>query len=139
MIIRRIYDPELIREVARLDWDNIAADNQSNFDEFLPDVNADRFFGGFVAGEIVGIVMLKDKDEHTAAHIITVPEKKAYAYILAKRALNHAKMPVQTEIPDNYLNVIKFAEYLGFKEIGRRKEGWVKNGIAGDLIIMRLR
>lgn len=138
MIVRRVLDKKLIKDVAGLDWDNITSDADPDFDQFDPDIDGVEYYGGFVGGSVVGVVALRDYAEYTACHIITVPDKRWHALQLAKRALKHAKLPVQTNIPETHENVIRFAEHLGFIKAQTQQGAWVKNGSKYDLYIMRL-
>ncbi len=124
-------------------YDLINDDNSPDVENCNIPLTSDiEYIGGFVEGDIIGIMIYHTTNKGVELHIQVLPEyRKEYAREFARMALKFGEAKnayIYSEIPICYPNVISFAKEFGFTESGSIKDNYVKNGIKHDVIIMRM-
>lgn len=137
MIIKPVVNPDEIKYVVGSDYDAITSDEDPALEDYHPSLDVWDYMGGYVDGDIVGIIASKSVDEGTVCHIMTIPSQRQYAGILARKFLKGCNGHVFTIIPETHQHVIRFAEKFGFQQVATNTGAWVKNGLKYNAIVMR--
>lgn len=136
MIIKAVNDPDEIKTLIAMDYDAITSDNDPQIEEYSPSFDGVDYVGGYVNGELVGIMAFKQSSGVSWCHIMTSPNHRVHAGRFARRAIAD-RGPLKTSIPASHENVIRFAEKFGFICVATERNAWVKNGTESDIIVMR--
>lgn len=117
-------------------------DNSGSAEDFEPPMDV-LYVAGYVNGDTIGIMIYHEVTGGLKCHIQVLPEyRKRYAREFARMALNFGEAKnaiIYSEIPVCYPNVISFAKEFGFNETGSIKGDYIKNGIAHDVIKLRMK
>lgn len=110
-------------------------------EEFEPPMTA-RYVGGYVDGEIMGIMIYHPYKDGLKCHIQVLPEfREKYAKAFGRIALNFGEAKnaiIYADIATCFSNVIAFAQWLGFEKTGSIKNDYTRDGQCFDVITMRL-
>lgn len=121
-------------------FDSISCDDTPCAKHFLAPINKDyRYIVGIEDGEIIGLMVYHKYRDGEECHIQVLPEHRIkYAKDFAEQALEfQSTQNLYAEIPDNYQNVLKFAESFGFTVINKEDQGYKKNGESHLINILR--
>lgn len=138
MIVTRTDDPAVVLEALADDYDRMSQDGDPSIGDITPDMEAATYFAGHHNGELVGVVMFKEKDDSLWCHISTIKKMRGHARELASGALSRMSGPFLTAIPLSHRSTLRFAESLGFELVGVDRDGWTKNGVKYNLYKLRL-
>lgn len=88
------------------------------------------YIGGYLKGEIIALMVYYVREKYTTCHVHVLKAHRARLSVKFGREslLLRPCDVLYTNIPPKYTKVIKFAEFFGFKYIGRAKDG---DGIYG--------
>jgi len=112
-------------------YDTITDDNSPNIEDFEPPINDKYLYvGGYVNGEIIGLMVYHEYLDGNECHVQVLPEhRKEHAKEFGEQSLKfRGTQPLYAEIPDLYKNVLDFALLNNFKVIKRIDAGFIKNG-----------
>lgn len=141
-----VYETRDVREIKavlchRDIYPCISQDGNPTATEFEPPMNV-RYVGGYVDGEIMGIMIYHPYKDGLKCHIQVLPEfREKYAKEFGRIALNFGEAKnaiIYADIATCFENVITFAEGLGFEKTGRIRDNYVRGGQSFDAITMRL-
>lgn len=121
-------------------FDSISSDDTPCSKHFLAPINKDyRYIIGIDGGEIIGLMVYHTYKDGEECHIQVLPKHRVkHAKAFAEQALEfQSTQKLYAEIPDNYQNVLKFAESFGFKVINKEDQGYTKNGESHLINILR--
>ena len=133
MIVARIDNVDDIKAVLCNPhiYDTITDDNSPNIEYFEPPINDKYLYvGGYVNGEIIGLMVYHKYLDGNECHVQVLPEhRKEHAKEFGEQSLKfRGTQPLYAEIPDLYKNVLDFALLNNFKVIKRIDAGFIKNG-----------
>jgi RimJ/RimL family protein N-acetyltransferase len=135
-IIAVIKHPEI--------WGRVSSDKTVSVENWAID-RTGLYLGGYVDGEVIAIMVFHEvEDEVSQCHIHVLPEKrKDYAREFAIGAFEwywnfSDYRRIKAEIPTLYPDVIRFAEKVGFQEVGVVPKRFVKQGNAYDMCVLSL-
>lgn len=99
-----------------------------------------KYIAGYIGDDIIGVMVYHKFKDGLKVHIQVLPEyrkehSKEFARIVAGETKNAI---IYSEVPVCYPNVIRFAEWFGFIETGRIKDGYTKNGESCDVVSYRM-
>ncbi len=93
-----------------------------------------QYFGGYVDGQLMGMIIHHDGKIHVN---ILKDFRKEYKSEFLRKALSMIdRSRIYAEIPDLYPSIIAFAKSEGFREESVIKNKFRKNGVAYDTHIM---
>lgn len=100
-----------------------------------------RYICGYVDSEVIGVCIYRKIKEGNIIHFYVLPEyRKKYAKNFAKESLKmKGKGDVFAITPLCYMPVINFALKLGFEYTGNHNKFFIKNGVAYEQAVTRLR
>lgn len=109
-----IFDPEIYERIRIKGFEP----------EELPRENA-TYIGGYLKGEIIAVMVYYKRTNYTTCHVHVLKAHRARLAVKFGREslLLRPCNVLYTNIPPQYTDVIKFAEYFGFKYVGRRYDG----------------
>ena len=146
MIVRETNDIGLIKSILCHPevYGCISCDKSMPVDEFEPPMSPEvQYVAGFVGSAIIGLMIYHDVDDKVKCHIQVLPEyRKRYAKEFARIALNFGKAKnaiIYAEIPECYPNVLRFSKAAGFFETGKIIDGYAKDSVNHNVIIVRLK
>ena len=102
------------------------------------------YIGCNLDGKLIGFFALREESKSTIdLHINIKKIYRGYARIFSRLLLDNLFRSsnvnrVETEIPDLYKDVLKFAHSMGFKKEGVKREAFLKNNNWHDKIIVGL-
>jgi len=88
-----------------------------------------RYIGGYLQGELIGVIVYYRRKKYTTCHIqVLKAHRAALAVKFGRMALKLSKTNVLfTNIPKRFTDVIRFVQYFNFKQVA----------INGDSLIFR--
>lgn len=133
MIVKETTSKEDIEKVLcdPVIYDTISGDDCPTAEEFNPPINNDYLYiGGYVNGEIIGIMVYHKYLDGQECHIQVLPKyRKEHAIKFAEQVLTFkGTLPLYAEIPDLYQNVLAFSFLNNFKVIDVKENDYIKNG-----------
>lgn len=100
-----------------------------------------QFIGGYVGGEIIGLMVYHLKNKKLMCHFMVLAEyRNKYAKELARMALNFGRAKnasIYAEIPTLFKETIFFAKSVGFKLVDTIDKARKINGKLYDLKVLR--
>jgi hypothetical protein len=121
-------------------YDTITDDSSPNIEDFEPPINDSYLYiGGYVDNKIIGLMVYHEYLDGNKCHVQVLPEyRKEHAKEFGEQSLQHCgTRPLYAEIPDLYKNVLDFALLNYFKVIERKDTGFIKNGVAHTINVLR--
>ena len=121
-------------------YETITDDNSISARYFNAPITDDYLYvGGFVKGEIVGIMVYHAYRDGNKCHVQVLPEyRNKYARLFGEQSLMfRGTQPLYAEIPSLYQNVLDFALTFGFEVIDKKISDYIKNGQNYDTYILR--
>ena len=119
----------------------ISQDGNPTAREFEPPMNV-SYIGGYIDGEIMGIMIYHPYKDGLKCHIQVLPEfRKKYAKEFGRIALNFGEAKnaiIYADIPTCYPNVLAFAKKVGFEITGSIKDDYTRDGKVFDATTLRL-
>lgn len=112
-------------------YDTISSDECPKVEDMEFPINDNyQYIGGFVDGEIIGLLVYHSYKDGRECHVQVLPEyRELYAKEFGEQALEFkGTLPLYAEIPELYKNVLAFAELNNFEIIGEHTDRYVKNG-----------
>ena len=112
-------------------YDTISDDNSPSLSEFEPPISDEYLYiGGYVDGEIIGLMVYHKYLDGNACHVQVLPKnRKEHAIKFGEQVLHfRGTLPLYAEIPDLYKNVLDFALLNDFKVIDIKENDYIKNG-----------
>jgi hypothetical protein len=134
MIARQTTDSaEIKRVMCHPDiYPRISDDTCPPADEFEPPVDRAEFIGGYLDGEIFGLMIYHRKSKGIFCHLQVLPEyRQKYTREFTRMALAiglSKNAHIYAEIPDCYPEVINLAKKYGFKPVEKVEAYRVNNG-----------
>ena len=130
MIIERSYDYPLIKQIMTEPqiWQEICGIHGDMIEEFEPVVDDYVYLIGYDKLNIVGLFIIHASKYGYQCHIQVIPERrKQYAAEFGQESIrwvwnNSDISKLVALISSNLINVISFAEFLGFEIIGSIKD-----------------
>ena len=79
------------------------------------------YIGGYVNGKLIGVMVYYKRPDRVTCHIHVLKDYRAkYGIEFGKESLKLSpSKTLFTNIPENYGDVKRFAEYFNFKQIGK--------------------
>jgi hypothetical protein len=139
VIVKETKDIDLIKKILLEPeiYDRISDDLCPPVDKFEPPLNV-VYLAGFVDAEIIGLMIYDYVNEQLKCHLQVLKKYRAYANQFARMAFGEVKnASIIAEIPTCYPEVIRFAQELGFNQVGKIEKARLKHGSWYDLNIMR--
>jgi hypothetical protein len=121
-------------------YDTITDDKCPKVEDFEPPINGKYLYvGGYVNGEIIGLMVYHEYLDGNECHVQVLPEhRKEHAKEFGEQSLKfRGTQPLYAEIPDLYKNVLDFALLNDFKVIKRVGKGFIKNGVSYTVNVLR--
>lgn len=125
MIIKEIFD---IKEVEKVLFDpeiyeRIRVNNEK---PTLPTKNT-RYIGGYLKGEIFGVIVYYKRKKYTTCHIqVLKAHRAALAVKFGRMALKLSQTKVLfTNVPRRFPDVIRFVKYFKFKQVGTTNDSLI--------------
>jgi len=143
MIIKKTEDIEEIRSILCHPeiYLCIAGDSSPPANEFVIPLQGITYYGCYVEGEIIGLVLYHVDNERLFGHFQVLPKyREKYAAKFAIKTLNEQLKKhgsVYAEIPVCYPNVLRFVLGFGFKEIESSDKPYIKDGEPYEIKILR--
>jgi RimJ/RimL family protein N-acetyltransferase len=141
--VKRIYDPRIILAVAEEMWDTIVDDSPITIEDFEPPMDdLHRWYATYDDDELVSVWYLHQLNHIMwQLHIHYRPKywgtgvSTAHAKAALKKVwVNTKAKKLYATIPDYAKPVLDLAKRTGFKQEGRIKRAYQKDGILYDLI-----
>ena len=127
MIVKEIFD---LKEVEKIMFDPEIYDRIKISEDKpkLPTENV-RYIGGFLQGELIGVIVYYRRKRYTTCHIqVLKAHRAALAVKFGRMALKLSETNVLfTNIPKRFPDVIRFVKFFKFKQVA----------IDGDSLIFR--
>lgn len=128
MIITQSVDYELIRQIMTEPqiWQEICGIYGGIIEEFHPIVDGYIYLIGYDKLDIIGLFIIHPQDSDFMCHVQVLPEKrKEYSLEFGKKVIqwtwdNTDINKLIALIPENFKNVISFAELQGFHITGKK-------------------
>lgn len=120
-------------------YDTITDDECPLSKDFEPPVNDEYLYvGGYVKGEIIGLMVYHKYLDGNECHIQVLPRhRKDYALKFGQQALLHrGTAKLYAEIPDLYKNVLNFALLNDFRIIDVKEDCYIKNGNSYNINVL---
>ncbi len=118
MIVKEIFD---IKEAEKVLFDPEIYERikVSNDKPELPTENT-RYIGGYLKGEIFGVIVYYKRKQYTTCHIqVLKAHRAASAVKFGRMALKLSQTKVLfTNVPRRFPDVIRFVKYFQFKQVG---------------------
>lgn len=124
-------------------WETLIDDSPFTMDEYAPVINDDnRWYGTYQEGELISLWYAHRLNHimwQVHAHFRPCYWGKGFSTAHGKRALEGIFKSTKAkklygQLPDNAKQVAAFVKRIGFKQEGRSKRAWQKNGKLHDLI-----
>ena len=130
MIIERSYDYPLIKQIMTEPqiWQEICGNYGDKIEEFEPLVDDYIYLIGYDKINIIGLFIIHKTKACYKCHVQVIPERrKQYATEFGQESIrwvwnNSDISKLVALISSNLINVISFAEFLGFEIIGSIKD-----------------
>jgi RimJ/RimL family protein N-acetyltransferase len=125
-------------------YDAVSSDSAPDIEDWQID-RSGNYVGYYVGDEIAGIWVYHDEGDGCHIHIQILPEyRKEYAKEAGKLFLDYTwectdKDVLIAEIPELYLNVVKFTRSFGFRFSGIKESAYRKSGTDWDVFQLQLR
>lgn len=143
MIVKEITNIEDIKAILCHEdiYDTITADGSVKADKFEPPLDDHVYVGGYHNGEIFALLVYHPFRDGNKCHVQVLKSHRAeFAKEFGEKAiLFRGKKPLYAVIPDLYKNVLDFSFVFGFEVIEKTEKTYLKNGIAYDDNILRLK
>ena len=126
MIIERSYDYALIKQIMTEPqiWQEICGNYGDRIEEFNPIEDNYVYLIGYDKLNIIGLFIIHESEYGYQCHVQVIPERrKQYATEFGEKVIqwtwdNTDINKLTALIPNNFTNVISFAELQGFKVAG---------------------
>jgi len=134
IIVKRLYDYEIVLGTMDAMWDDIA---ESGVDRYRPDLINEMWLGLFLDGKYLGMYRFNSLSSILLeGHVFMLPEAREHSLVGGYAVMewlkeNAAFNKIIVNIPECFPNVIKFVKALGLVEQGYNSESWDRNGICG--------
>jgi len=105
------------------------------------DFNSKRYICGYVDKKVIGVCIYHKIEAGSIIHFYVIPEhRKDYAKDFAVESLKlKSDVDVFAITPLCYMPVVNFALKLGFERIGNHRKLFIKNGVAYEQAVTRLK
>lgn len=122
-----LTDPEI--------YDRITDDDCPSREDYeFSDPFGSQYFGGYVDGRLIGVVIHHDGEIHV--NILKDFRREHKSELLREALKRIDRDEVRAEIPSLFPSIIQFAKDEGFREERIVKDGYRKNGKTYDTLIM---
>jgi hypothetical protein len=131
IIVKRLFDYELVLGTMDVIWGDISEDGQ---ERYKPDLLNEYWLGLFMDGEYLGMYRFHSlTSAMLEGHVFMLPEKRQHSYDCGLKICgwlieNLEFNRVSVNIPDCFKNVISFVEKLGLTKHGYISNCFLKNG-----------
>ena len=130
IVIKRLYDYEIVAGTMDAMWDDISEDG---VERYTPDLLGEIWLGCFCEGKYLGMFRFHNKTSQCLeGHIFFLKEgrdKSIECGVLVRDWIfeNTSATKIIVCIPEIYKNVISYVENLGFEMEGYNKKSFLKN------------
>jgi hypothetical protein len=134
IIIKRLYDYEIVLGTMDAVWDDIA---ETGVDRYQPDLINEMWLGLFLDGKYLGMYRFNSLSRILLeGHVFMLPEARENSlsggYAVMEWLKENADFnKIIVNIPECFPNVLKFVQALGLTEQGYNSECWDRDGICG--------
>lgn len=134
IIVKRLYDYEIVLGTMDAIWDSIA---ETGVERYTPDLINEFWLGLFLDGKYLGMYRFNSLSRLLLeGHVFMLPEMREHSlsggYAVMDWLNENAEFnKVIVNIPECFPNVIKFVKALGLTEQGYNSDCWDRDGICG--------
>lgn len=131
VIIKRLFDYELVMGTMDAMWSDISEDGVSSY---RPNLLDEMWLGMYVGNKYVGMYRFNSLSSLLLeGHVFMLPEYRDHAMECGMAVMewlrdNAIFNKIIVNIPECFPNVIRFVEALGLKEQGYNSECWIRGG-----------
>lgn len=141
--IERITDSEVISSILKNDYDTVTFDGCSVFEDFIPDLENTLWFKLLYNEYTAGLIKLENLNWVTwMPHIIIKAEFRGAGSeqwgLLVAKYMKEIFKDIVFLVMTPYENAKRYAERMGFKNIGILPSSLKKNGILMDQYMLSL-
>ena len=141
--LRQTYNVDIIKSVALVDgiWERISEDHHEKAD-YIPCLSTTTWYEILDGSVLLGVLGMDHVNSVTQrVHPMVLPEHRTRSVEICRRMIelwcastDYSK--IIAEIPECYMDVIKFAKFMGLKQEGIRTKSYRRFGDIIDVYLL---